>query len=237
MISATGWLIGGTALMTTMISIVIGVFLIFKAKKLEAKLLNYAGLLIICTGLFYLGGSATFLWLLITGRNIPNETGVHGLLSFTSVAPGIICAIYLGSELLAPEKKKILVSIYAVIGIIFEIFLYACPRCALNFVNENSTEEVIDSNFILLYPTFIIVVFSLISVLIFCGIGFLIKAQQVSGDLKKSFRFISLGFIIFIVSAAFDALLAPGIWLIPVRIGMMAYAMLLYIGLKPAKTI
>ena len=237
MISATGWLIGGMGLITMIISIIIGIFFIYEAKRLDAKLLNYAGLLIICTGLFYLGASATFLWLFFTGRNIPNETGINGLLSFTSVAPGIICAMYLGSELLVPKKKKIIVGIYAVIGIIFEILIYACIKCALEFRNETSTTELIDSSFKWGYPAAWIVVLFLISVLIFCGIGFLIKAQQVSGDLKKNFRYISLGFIVFVISGALDALLAPGIWLIPVRIGMITYAILLYIGLKPAKSI
>ena len=237
MVSATGWLIGGASLITMIISIIIGIFFIYEAKRLDAKLLNYAGLLVICTGLFYLGASITFLFLLFTGSNMPNETGVHGLLSFTTIAPGIICRIYLGSELLAPDKKKIIVGIYAILGILFEIFLYWCPRCALKFDNEQSSEELIDSSFVMLHPTFILIIFFMISVFIFCGIGFIIKAQQVSGDLKKNFRYIGLGFMIFIISGIFDALLAPGIWLIPVRVGMITYALLLYKGLKPAKTI
>ncbi len=114
MISTTGWIIGGTALITMIFSIIIGIFFIYKAKKLEAKLLYYAGIMILCSGFFYLGASTTFLSLILTGRNISNDSGVHGLLTYTSVAPGIICAMYLGSELLVPEKKKIIVSIYAV---------------------------------------------------------------------------------------------------------------------------
>ena len=237
MVSSTAWLIGGTGLITMITSIIIGIFFLYKAKKLEAKLLSFAGVLIICTGLLYLGASATFLWMLFTGNNIPNETGIHGLLSFTSIAPGIICGIYLGCELIIPKRKKLIVGIYAVLGIIFEIILYSCPKCALTFTNENSKEDLIDSSFVLLWPTFIFVVIFLLSILIFCGIGFLIKAQQASGDLRKNFRFIALGFIIFVISGALDALLAPGFWLIPVRIGMIVYALLLYMGLKPAKNI
>ena len=237
MVSTTGWIIGGTALITMIVSIIFGIFFIYKAKKLKAKLLYYAGFIIICSGLFYLGASTTFLSLIITGKNIPNDSGVHGLLTYTSVAPGIICAMYLGSELLVPEKKKIIVSMYAVIGIIFEIFLYINPNASIKFTNEDSSEELIDSSFVLLHPTFIIIVLLLISVFIFCGIGFLIKAQQASGDIKKKYRYISLSFIVFVISAVFDALLSPGIWLIPVRIGMIIYALLLYIGLHPTKTI
>ena len=235
MLSATAWLIGGTGLITMVISIIFGLFFIYKAKKLDAKLLYLTGLLIISTGLLYLGASATFLCMLFTGKNIPNETGVHGLLSFTSIAPGIVCGMYLGSELLAPKKKKIIVGIYAIIAVVFEIILYICPRCALKFTNEDSSTDLIDSSFVLLYPTFIFVVVFLISILVFCGIGSLIKAQQASGDLKKKFRFLSLGFTIFVISGALDALVAPGIWLIFIRLGMITYAWLLYFGLKPAK--
>ena len=236
MLSTTAWLIGSTGLMTTIFSIIFGLFFIYKAKKLNAKLLYLTGILIICSGLLYLGASITFICMLSTGRNIPNETGILGLLNSTSIAPGIVCGIYLGSELLAPKKKKIIVGIYAILAVIFEVLLYSCPRCALTFKYEDSTTELIDSNFALSYPTFIFVFAFLISVLLFCGIGFLIKAQQASGDLRKKFRLISLGFIIFVISGIMDGLIAPGIWLIFVRIGMITYAWLLYFGLKPEKT-
>ena len=211
-------------------------FIIYKGMKLKAKLLNLTGFLIICTGFLYFGVAATFLWMLFTGNNIPNEAGLHGLLAFTSIAPGIVCAMYLGSELLAPKKKKIIAGIYSIIAVIFEVILYICPKCALNFTNEDSSTDLIDSSFVLSYPLFIFVAAFLFSVLVFCGFGFLIKAQQASGDLRMKFRLLSLGFIIFVISGALDALVAPGVLLIFARIGMITYAWLLYFGLKPPKT-
>ncbi|MBD3254368.1 MAG: hypothetical protein GF383_04705 [Candidatus Lokiarchaeota archaeon] len=234
MVSTIGWLIGGTAFATMIVSVVFGIFFLLMSKRLGANLLMYTGFLIICTGLFYLGASVDFLYLIFMGQNIPNESGIHGILSFTSVGPAIIFAMVLGSEILIPEKKKIIVIVFGILAVIFELFLYLDTLNAFVFRNENPGQDLIDSSFVILHPTFLIVAVSLLSALVLCGFGFMIKANQASGELRKKFSFLSIGFILFVICGALDSLVAPGIWLILIRIGMMSYAWLIYFGLKPS---
>ena len=230
MVSTTGWLIGGTALSVLTFGLIFGIFFIYKSKKIGADLLYYAGILVIFTGLFYLGSTADFLSVLFTGKNLDNTFGLHGILAYMWVAPAVIVAFYLGAELIAPEKRKIITVIYAILGVIFELFLFLDTNNAFTFALN---EDVIDSSFNRTHPTFFFIAFFLISVFIFLGIGFLIKAKQATGDIRKKFAFISLGFMLFVICGALDSLVAPGIFLIIIRIGMISYAWLVYLGLKP----
>ena len=233
MVSTTGWLIGGTALCVLTLCGIFGLFFIYKSKRLDANLLFSAGLMIICTGLFYLGATADLLSIIITGENLNDEYGLHGILAYMWVAPAIIVAMYLGSELMLPKKKWYIVGIYAVLGIIFELFLFFDTMNAFTFELNNPGEDITDSSFNRTHPTFIFIAFFLVSALIFEGIGFAIKAKQATGNIRRKFISLSLGFTIFVVCGALDSLVAPGIWLIVIRIGMITYAWLVYLGLKP----
>ncbi len=233
MVSTAAWLIGGTGLGVLICCSIFGIFFIYKSKKLGADLLLYAGLLVIFTGLFYLGAVADLLSIILTGKNLPSEQGIHGILAYMWVAPAVILAMYLGSELLIPEKKKIIVGIYAILGIIFELFLFLDTANAFSFVVENPGQDITDSSFNRAHPTFFFIAFFLVSALIFEGIGFAIKAKQATGDIRKKFSYLSLGFILFVLCGALDSLIAPGIFLIIIRIGMISYAWLVYLGLRP----
>lgn len=211
--------------------LIFGIFFIYKSKKLEADLLLYAGILVIFTGLFYLGASADFLSVLFTGNNLDNRFGLHGILAYMWVAPAVIVAMNIGAEIMFPEKKKIIIIIYAVLGIIFELFLFLDTNNAFTFALN---EDVIDSSFNRTHPTFFFIAFFLATVFVFIGIGFLIKSRQASGEIRKKFAYISLGFILFVICGALDSLVAPGIFLIIIRIGMISYAWLVYLGLKPS---
>ncbi len=230
MVSTTGWLIGGTALSVLTFGLIFGIFFIYKSKKIGADLLYYAGILVIFTGLFYLGATADFLSVLFTGNNLDNTFGLHGILAYMWVAPAVVVAFYLGAEIIAPKKRKIITVIYSILGVIFELFLFLDTNNAFTFALN---EDVIDSSFNRTHPTFFFIAFFLISVFIFLGIGFLIKAKQATGDIRKKFAFISLGFMLFVICGALDSLVAPGIFLIIIRIGMISYAWLVYLGLKP----
>ena len=53
------------------------------------------------------------------------------------VAPALICAMYLGSELMMPEKKKVIVGIFIVLGLIFEYFIFFYNAIAFTFKLDN----------------------------------------------------------------------------------------------------
>jgi hypothetical protein len=72
----------------------------------------------------------------------------------------------------------------------------------------------------------------IISILIFHGLGFLIKGLKSTGVIKKKFLLLGIGFIVFSIAGAGDSLVNPGIGLVIVRLAMITSIVLMYLGLK-----
>ena len=231
MLSAEGWLDGLTATGVIAAGCIFGIIFYYKSKKQDARLLKIAGLMIFFSGLLYLGPFTDFLLVLFTGKNLA-PMYLYGILSYMWVTPSLILAIYLGAELLTPSKKKVIVTIYTVLGIIFELFLWLDPLNSFYFELKNPGSDLIDARFNRTHPTFIFIAFFLVTIFLFNGIGLLIKKSEFTGDLRRKFIFLSVAFIMFVVCGVFDSLVAPGFALFLVRIGMMTYPWFGYLGLK-----
>ncbi len=200
------------------------------SRKKEAKLLLVVGFVVLFVGCFWLGPTVDFFMVLLTQKNItPQE--IYPLLSYTWVAPATLSAMYLGSELLLPNKKKLIVTSYCVIGILFEFFLWFDTVASFTFNPYVPGVDLIDTSFNSSHPTFFIIVVLLVSILVFLVIGSLIKAKQSSGEIRKKFIFITIGFTIFLATAIADTLLSGPIIGI-FRMAMMTFAIWLYLGLK-----
>ncbi|TXT63763.1 MAG: conserved membrane protein of unknown function [Promethearchaeota archaeon] len=232
MVSLIGWLDGLTASAVIFMAIIFGILSFYQSKKLGAKLLGIAGIMMIFSGLLYLGPFIDFMSLVSTGTNMDNSFGLYGILSYFWITPAIIPAMYLGAEMIIAEKKWIIVGIIVALGIVFELLLFIFPNNTFDFVNNNPGEVLIDASFNILFPTFFLAAGFLIAVLIFLGGGFAMKAKQASGELKRKFIYLSVAFITFVASGIFEALLSPGIGLFIVRSGMIIYAALVFLGLK-----
>jgi len=141
--------------------------------------------------------------------------------------------MYLGVNLLELKRKRLILGIYLVLALIFEIFLFAFPQASFNISLENPQEELSDVNFVTGSPTFILIIIFLLSNLFFNGIGCFIKNRQSTGLLRKKFLSLSLGFIIFVVCGVLNSLIAPGVGLIFIRAGMVVYSLFIFVGLKP----
>ena len=231
--SWTFWLEGLTASSVISVGIILGLISIIKGRKLKAKLLTVLGLAIFFIGFLYLGPTTDFLSVIITGSNITSEfwgLGIYGILSYLWIAPALIMAMYIGGELILPKRKWILVIIYMILGIIFEYFLWF--QTDNTFVIDLVPGEIIDSSFVTLYPTFLLMALFILSILIFHGMGFLIKAKKSTGVLRKKFLLLGIGFIIFSIAGAGDSLVNPGIGLVIVRLAMISSIVLMYFGLK-----
>ncbi len=231
--SWTFWLEGLTASSVISVGIILGLISIIKGRKLKAKLLTVLGLAIFFIGFLYLGPTTDFLSVIITGSNITSEfwgLGIYGILSYLWIAPALIMAMYIGGELILPKRKWILVIIYMILGIIFEYFLWF--QTDNTFVIDLVPGEIIDSSFVTLYPTFLLMALFILSILIFHGIGFLTKAIKSTGVLRKKFLLLGIGFIIFSIAGAGDSLVNPGIGLVIVRLAMISSIVLMYFGLK-----
>jgi hypothetical protein len=81
------------------------------------------------------------------------------------------------------------------------------------------------------FTSYFLIVF-ILSILIFNGIGFFVKAMQSTGILRKKFLFLSIGFIVFAVVVTFDSVLPPMVALFYVRFGVIASSILLYLGIR-----
>jgi len=231
MVDALGLLDGLTASGIILSATIFALLSLYKSIKLKAKLLTWAALTMLFIGFLWLGPFIDFILVTFTGTNI-TPTYFYSILSYMWVAPAIAFAMYLGGSLLIPKKKWVLVGSMIVLGVIFEYFLWFQTTEAFTWVLVNPGQDLIDASFVRSHPTFLLIAFFLVVSLVFLGFGFLIKAKQATGDLRKKFIYLALGFIIFVVCGALDSIVPPGIAIGFVRGLMMTFALWMYLGFK-----
>jgi len=231
MVDALGLLDGLTATGIILSATFFALLSLYKSIKLKAKLLTVAALTMLFVGFLWLGPFIDFILVTFTGTNItPIE--LYSLLSYLWVAPVLIVAMYLGGELLLPKYKWGLVGAFVVLGIIFEYFLWFQTAESFTWTLINPGEGLIDASFVRTHPTFLLIALFLVSAVVFLGVGFLIKAKQATGEIRKKFIYMSLGFIIFVVCGALDSILTIPLTIGVVRLVMMTFALFMYLGLK-----
>lgn len=182
-------------------------------------------------GLVWLAPCLDFLKILITGTNM--NRWLYAILGYMW-APSTAClAIYIGSELMIPQKKWGMVSTYIILGIIFELLLFLNIVNSVTFVLPDSPgENVIDARLLMPSIPFLIMIAFLLGGWILNGIGFFVKGIKSKRVIRKKYLLLSTGFNLFIISAALEVLLSPGIFLILVRIGMISSTWFWYLGLR-----
>lgn len=233
-ISFLGILDGVTAVFVMVCGIGLGLLSLYHAKKYEANLLVYAALIIFFIGMLYLGPATDFFLVVFTGSNLDNNFGLYGILSYLWVGPAVFVAMYVGSKLLLPDKTKIVVIVYVILSVVFELFLFLDTMNSFEFTEPAVPgTDLIDSSFNSSSPTFLLIAVFLVSVLVFNGIGFLYRGLRSTGDVKKRFITLGIGFTIFFICGLADSLVSPGPALFFVRIGMATSLILIYLGLKP----
>lgn len=149
-------------------------------------------------------------------------------------APSTAClAIYIGAELMIPNKKWYLVSAYIILGTIFEFFIFFNVMNSVTFVlPDNPGENIIDASLLIPSATFIIMVAFLLGGWFLNGIGFIFRGFHSEGIVRKKYFLLSVGFNLFIICSALEVLLSPGIFLFMVRIGMIGSTWFWYLGLR-----
>ncbi len=231
MVDALGLLDGLTASGILLSATIFALLSLYKAIKLKAKLLIVAAFCMFFIGAFWSGPFVDFILVTFTGTNItPNY--YYAIISYVWVAPALIVSMYLGGSLLIPKKKWILVGVFIILGLVFEYFLWFHTSESFVITLNLPGQELIDTSFNKTHPTFFLVALFLASVLVFLAFGFLYKAKQATGELRKKFLYLSLGFFIFVVCGALDSLLT-----LPIAIGfsrgvMMTFALWMYLGFK-----
>ncbi|MHA2282143.1 MAG: hypothetical protein ACXAC5_14975 [Promethearchaeota archaeon] len=168
--------------------------------------------------------------ILITGTNL--NKWAYAIIGYMW-APSTAClAIYIGAELMIPKKKWYLISMYIILGVIFELLVFFNIMNSVTFVLPDTPgENIIDTSLLIPSATFIIMVAFLLGGWILNGIGFIFKGIRSKGVIRKKYLFLSMGFNLFIVSSALEVLLSPGLFLFLVRIGMISSTWFWYLGL------
>jgi len=234
-----GWLDGGTALTVVLAALILGLISIYKGIKLKAKLLTITGLCIICVGFVLLGPAVDFLVILITTYNLqPNW--LYGLLSYAWTGPLTLFGLYIGGELMIPKRKWIILVIYGILVVLFEflIFFYSFTDPEVIFIYPEIPPNgtgLLNTSIQPRSLVFILMITFLVSGLIFNGFGFLRKAIQSTGELRRKFFYLSIGWILFIICGALDALMDPGIATFFIRIGMICSIIFMYLGVRIKK--
>ena len=229
-----GWLNGLTCLLVVLFFLIAGLFFLYKSKKTNAKLLFYMGLVIIFDGLIFSAVVIDFLTILTTGNNF-NPVILFPIFAHMWVGPVMICGFYLVFELLFSNRKKkiIVTTVYGILAIIFELFVFFDPLNSYNIITPaNPGEDILDFSTVSQTPVSILLAFFQISVLIFYVFGFLYKSFQLKGVVRKKYQFLSIGFFIFIICTIFDAFLIQGLFVFIVRIIMISSVPFWYLGLR-----
>lgn len=229
MVSLLGWLDGITALSILIFYAVIGLFFYYESRKLNIKLLSYTGLMVTFVGLLWLGPTIDFFSIFLTGKNLSLDT--YCILSYMWAPPAILCAAYIFSELMIPDKKRIFLLLYFLFGIIFEISLFLDVKNSFT-INPNKMEgDLIDASVVIGSLISILLSIYLFSISFFLS-GFVFKGLQSKGVLRKKYLLLAGGYTIFMICAALDSLITPGLALATVRMGGVSAVWFIYFGLR-----
>jgi len=228
-----GWLNGITALGVFFFSFLFGLFFAIKSRKKGSNLLLYLGLIYIFAALVYTGDVLDFFTILSTGDNVHERfVWLIGLINWMWFPGAVLFAMYIGALLITPKKKWYILSIYLVLGVIFELFLFLYPSGSVGYDPDPEGKDIYNDNLAFTSITGIVALIFLLSLLIFLGFGFLRKGIQSTGIIRRKFFLISSGAFIYIIGAVLDGLFSPGVYLIFVRSAMALSAWLFYFGLR-----
>jgi hypothetical protein len=184
-------------------------------------------------GFMWLGPIVDFGTIVFTTQNLDNSYGLYSILSYMWVPIPLVFAMLISAQILLPKKKWSIVSIYIILGIIFEFFVFFDTMNSFIFeIPVVSGDSLIDSRFNIASPAFILIAIFDFSVL-FNGIGFFYKSIQSKGIIRRKNLYLSLGFFIFVLFTIFDVFYFPGfneIYII--RIGINFCFLFFYLGLK-----
>jgi len=234
LITPEGWANGLSATICLFFACILGLGIIYQARKLKAKLLTYMGINIFLAGFFWLIPFLDFFTLLIAKDNLINPYNWMGIVNTMWFPLVFIISIYIGAELLVPRKKKFIVSIFLILGLIFELNIFINPSGTFAYHyggGVDITGIYMETN----CPANILTYVFEILGLIFCGFGYLYKSFKSKGVVRKKFLLLSIGYFLFLGFPSVGALLYRIDLKIPLsvtRFGMVSSFLFFYFGLK-----
>jgi hypothetical protein len=233
-LSGEGWADGLTGSVSFLFASILGVSIIYQARKINAKLLLYMGFNILLVSFFWFAIFLDFLSVISTGNNmaIPNDWMAILRLIWSPLA--FLVSLYIAAELFYPDKRLLLISPFLVLGIMYVVIIFTSPLKNINVtIPSIPGAELIDVEFISFSISFILNYTFLLSAVIFCGFGYLIKGIRSKDIIRRKFLLLSTGYFLFLVFP-FIAIFVGGIYTYFIRIGMIIGLLFFYLGLKEA---
>jgi len=207
---------------------IFGIIMAYKAKKMNARVLFYCGLMAIFVGLIWIG---TFvdLWLMFFQIGHIPDRHIYCIMEYMWAFPAFVYAMIIGAELMTPDKKKLILVISIILGIFYELFLFLGAREAFK-TPEPPAGELYSSSFVLLHPVFLFIAVFIGTIFVFLVIGSLRMGLKSSGELRTKYFLLALGFFLFIMVVFIDSFFDEPI--LPDLI-MICVAFLIYFALRP----
>ena len=245
MLSVEGWLNGLTAIGIFVFGWLMGIYFIYQSRKTKAKLLAYLSILLILIVTIFVGVFMDFLTILLTGTiNYPlSYEDLRNFFIFILAAFISFLGSYIGTDLLAPKKKWYVLSLIIIIATVYSLFILFDPEGSITMVYpEIPGEDLSLAHLSTGSPAYILGLIMALSVLVFNESGFLIKALNSIGIIRKKFILLSIGFFFLSAMMLIEATISTIFILIFTRIIMIISFWIMYLGLreepeKPQETI
>jgi len=225
---------GFTALIATILGFILGLIVLIKYFKTKQILIFSFFLCIIFTQSPWFPSSFGYLYWIITGEVLIYQ--VYVLIGTVGVPVAILAWLNVYLSTLNPKRKKPVLIIYGVLSIFFELYIIyflllvqgAPIPALLGIINDPTNPMDID------YKGFVLL-FLGVSILTGCLTGFHFAVKSMKKDESPEIRwkgkFLFIGFLLFGISATFDAIVEMGPFLlILIRIILALATFFFYLG-------
>ncbi|MEJ2251537.1 MAG: hypothetical protein P8Y70_14525 [Candidatus Lokiarchaeota archaeon] len=217
---------GGSSFVFVVISIIIGVTILIKYFEYRNIQLLLVGLVWIGISTPWFPDSINFIWLLLFSTTIPITVSL--LLGLVSLPVVMVLWILVFAEFLYAEQKNIIVLIFIIIGVIYEIVfitLLAINPTLIGYYPVSALQMVY---------TFGFEIFLLIFIAVFLVTGTLFARESLRSDkseIRLKGKFLLIAFISFTIGSILDSLnLGNPIFVIISRLILISSGIEFYIG-------
>ncbi|MHA1730721.1 MAG: hypothetical protein ACTSU5_02205 [Promethearchaeota archaeon] len=224
---------GSSALACVTVGFAFGAWFVVLYARQKKPLMPLVAVTAFAAGCIFLGPAVSFLHLAATGRNI--SSNLYGLLSYTSPPIATTCSMYVGFAVFSPERKGLVLKVYAAISVVYEVILYAftSQMVAAVSVGEGELLDVSLQSAIL-----VLIAFFILSLVFILARGFYkLHGRLPEGPDRRHAAYLTIGWVLFAVAGTMDAIVpAEFIHLIVVARGMMIVGYsLVFLGFSPPR--
>ena len=232
-LSELGWIDAISITCFFLFNVMFGLYLVYKSRKTNAKLLLIVGIAIISIGFGKLHSVSDFIAILVTGRNLEVSVYLRILIHYTPSYFYGFFSIYIGIEILLKDNKKYALMIVLILLILLLIGFYVDPINQIDIIIPiPSGINLVEINLTFGSFVFILAIILGLLALVFSGFGLLLKSFQVEGLLKKKYLFLAIGVFLCIISLLLETITTVILFNIIFEIGQVISAALWYLGLR-----